>query len=387
MPKPGGFGWGSAPRQDPSVYAPVRPGPARRRRQPLFGVRRPLSARTQAVLGLLAFALPLLVWCAISYVPAFWHPQVLVAHGGDPSVPGQYSFVSAGQRVDLGVFRGRNAELAAAGRELATGERVNPIFLPPPHAVAKAFYSAFTTAPERTGDYWLHESLWHSCTIIFLGFFYSMLLGVPVGLLCGTFSVFSRLIEPFVDFIRYMPAPVFGALAVAVLGLGDEPKITIIFVGTFFQAVLVVANTTRSVDLGLIQAAQTLGANRRQLLVRVVVPAALPSLYRDMRILLGWAWTYLVVAELIGEKSGISAFLYQQQRYRHFENVYAGIVMIGLIGLCTDQVLAQLGKYLFPWESGKPSLSRALRRVWAWRGGVAGLGRRIDEADRGASRA
>ena len=97
--------------------------------------------------------------------------------------------------------------------------------------------------------------------------------------------------------------------------------------------------------------------------MRVVVPAALPALYRDMRILLGWAWTYLVVAELIGEKSGISAFLYQQQRYRHFENVYAGIVMIGLIGLLTDQVLSFLGSYLFPWESGKTGLVRAFRNL------------------------
>jgi NitT/TauT family transport system permease protein len=326
-----------------------------------MSVRRPLSARAQAVAGVLAFVLPLLAWCLLSYAPFLWHPLVLVEDAGDRSIAGQYSFIAVGQRVDLDVFEGRNAELSAAGAELAAGERVNPIFLPPPHEVARAFYTAFTTPPERTGDFWLHESLWHSCTIILMGFVYSMLLGLPVGLLCGTFPLFSRLIEPFVDFVRYMPAPVFGALAVAVLGLGDEPKITIIFIGTFFQSVLVVANTTRSVDISLIQAAQTLGANHRQLLLRVVVPAALPALYRDMRILLGWAWTYLVVAELIGEKSGISAFLYQQQRYRHFENVYAGIVMIGLIGLLTDQVLSFLGKYLFPWESGKVGLLRRLR--------------------------
>lgn len=346
---------------DASVFAPVKPSARTRAKKPLLGVRHPLSRRVQGAAGVLAFVLPLLTWCLISYVPFLWHPQVLITGAGDTSVPGQYSFVATGQRVDIEVFEGRNAELLAAGKALAEGERVNPIFLPAPHEVAEAFYTAFTSAPERTGDYWLHESLAHSCTIILLGFLYSMLLGLPVGLLCGTFPLFSRLIEPFVDFIRYMPAPVFGALAVAVLGLGDEPKITIIFIGTFFQAVLVVANTTRSVDFALIQAAQTLGANHRQVLARVVVPAALPALYRDMRILLGWAWTYLVVAELIGEKSGISAFLYQQQRYRHFENVYAGIVMIGLIGLLTDQVLAQLGKYLFPWESGKMGLVRAYR--------------------------
>ena len=228
----------------------------------------------------------------------------------------------------------------------------------------------FTTPPQRTGDYWLHESLLQSCKIIFWGFLCSALLGVPLGILCGSFALFSRLFEPFVDFIRYMPAPVFGALAVAVLGLGDEPKITIIFIGTFFQMVLVVANTTRSVDPSLLHAAQTLGASNRQLLAHVVIPAALPALYRDMRILIGWAWTYLVVAELIGEKSGISAFLYQQQRYMHFENVYAGIVMIGVIGLVTDQVLAFLGRFLFPWESGNTALSRwsrALSRAFSAR--------------------
>jgi NitT/TauT family transport system permease protein len=182
--------------------------------------------------------------------------------------------------------------------------------------------------------------------------------------------LFSRLFEPFVDFIRYMPAPVFGALAVAVLGLGDEPKIAVIFVGTFFQMVLVVANTTRSVDGALLHAAQTLGATKSKLIAHVVIPAALPALYRDLRILIGWAWTYLVVAELIGEKSGISAFLYQQQRYMHFDNVYAGILMIGGIGLLTDQALAFIGRYLFPWESGNTRLLRALRgvqRFWSAR--------------------
>src|SRR5690606_25767906 len=110
-------------------------------------------------------------------------------------------------------------------------------------------------------------------------------------------------------------------------------------------------------------AAQTLGATHRQLLKHVVIPGALPNLYRDMRILIGWAWTYLVVAELIGEKSGISAFIYQQQRYRHFDNVYASIIMIGLIGLFSDQILAWLGRYFFPWESGNTRLFAFVNRL------------------------
>jgi NitT/TauT family transport system permease protein len=172
---------------------------------------------------------------------------------------------------------------------------------------------------------------------------------VPLGILAGTFDAMSRLTEPFVEFFRYLPAPAFGALAVAILGIHHEPKIAIIFIGTFFQQVLVVANTTRKLDPALIEAALTLGASRLQILFRVVIPGIITDLYRDMRILLGWAWTYLIVAELIGTSSGITWFITQQARYKNFENVYAAIMMIGIIGLATDLFLAWLGRRLFPW--------------------------------------
>jgi NitT/TauT family transport system permease protein len=333
------------------------------RRSSWLVVRQPLQRRHAALVGTLAFLCPLLTWCAVSYVPFIWHPLVLITDPGDTQLAGPYDFLASGERVDRLAFNQRNQQLREAGRRLAQGTRSNPIFLPAPHEVGRAFVTAFTTAPVRTGDLWLHQSLWQSCKVIAWGFLCSALLGVPLGILCGTFALFSRLFEPFVDFIRYMPAPVFGALAVAILGLGNEPKIAIIFVGTFFQMVLVVANTTRAVDASLLQAAQTLGARNRQLLLHVVIPAALPSLYRDMRILIGWAWTYLVVAELIGEKSGISAFLYQQQRYMHFDNVYAGIGVIGLVGLATDQLLAAFGRLLFPWETGNTRLVDCWLRV------------------------
>lgn len=322
-----------------------------------------LSSKTRSLLTLLAFSLPLFAWCVVSYVPFVWHPLIEVVHPGDSSVPGQYSYLAQGQQVEREVFEKRNLQLAAAGAELARGFRTNPIYLPAPHEVAAAFVTAFTTEPARHGDVWLHESLWHSCQIIFWGFLYAALLGVPLGIACGCSGLFSRVCEPFIDFIRYMPAPVFGALAVAIFGLGDEPKVTIIFIGTFFQMVLIVANTTRMADIALVEAAQTMGARPHQLVMRVIVPSIVPNLYRDMRILIGWAWTYLVVAELIGEKSGISAFIYQQQRYRHFDNVYASIVVIGMIGLIVDQALAQFGRLLFPWESGDLRLIRLRARL------------------------
>jgi NitT/TauT family transport system permease protein len=309
-----------------------------------FAVRRELAPRTRKLLGAGSFLLPLLFWCVVSYVPGVWHPMVLVTH------PGDVDYFQVDMRVDRAVYDAELANMQAQDKALPQGIPTNPIYLPAPHQVAAAFYNAFATPPEGRDGKWLHESLWHSITIIFWGFLISSLIGVPLGILCGTYSAVARLSEPFVEFFRYLPAPAFGALAVAILGIYDGPKIAIIVIGTLFQQILVIANTTRKLDYALIEAALTLGTNRRKLLLRVVLPGILPDLYRDQRILLGWAWTYLIVAELIGTSSGITWFITQQARYQHFDNVYAAIIMIGLLGLGTDLLLAALGKRLFPWS-------------------------------------
>jgi len=135
------------------------------------------------------------------------------------------------------------------------------------------------------------------------------------------------------------------------LGIYDAPKIAIIFIGTFFQMILITANTTRKLNMAIIEASLTLGCKGFSLIRRVIIPGALPDLYRDMRILLGWAWTYLIVAELIGTSSGITWFITQQARYKNFDNVFAAILIIGLIGLITDLILAKLGKRFFPWHN------------------------------------
>jgi NitT/TauT family transport system permease protein len=114
--------------------------------------------------------------------------------------------------------------------------------------------------------------------------------------------------------------------------------------------VLIIANTTRKLEITLLEAARTLGTRGPRLITRVVLPGILPDLYRDQRILLGWAWTYLIVAELIGTSSGITFFITQQARYQHFDNVYAAMLIIGVIGFSSDVLLARLGKWLFPWD-------------------------------------
>lgn len=313
--------------------------------QKWFAIRQNLPKQRNILLSVLAFLLPLGIWATVSYVPGVWHPMVRVTETGG------VDYFQEGMLVEREVFDDENKYMKEEGKKLAVGEPANPIYLPAPHIVAKAFITAFQTEPIRRGEPWLHESILHSIRVIFYGFILSAIFGVPLGILCGTFAFFSRIIEPFVDFIRYMPAPAFGALMVAFLGINDAPKVAIIFIGTFFQMVLVVSNTTRQLDGALIEAAQTLGANAKNLVSHVIIPGILPNLYRDMRILLGWAWTYLIVAELIGASSGISWFINQQAKYRNYENVFAAIIIIGIIGLTTDIILAWIGKHLFPWEN------------------------------------
>ncbi len=309
-----------------------------------LGLKNELPQKRRLVLTLLSFVVPLALWCAVSYVPWLWHPNVRV------TVPGDVDYFVEDMEIPRADFQRELEKVRAAGGTLPEGDRVNPLYLPPPHKVAIAFYTAFTTEPRLPGEPWLHESLGHSIRTILWGFLLSSIVGVPLGILCGTYRFFSRLQEPFIEFFRYLPAPAFGALCVAILGIDDGPKIAIIFIGTFFQQVLVIGNTVRKVDPALIEAAQTLGSRGWKLMRCVVIPASLSDIYTDMRILLGWAWTYLIVAEVVGTMSGITLFINQQARYRNFDNVYAAIFMIGIIGLTSDIVLAAMGKVLFPWK-------------------------------------
>ncbi|GJD93262.1 hypothetical protein OCOJLMKI_0453 [Methylobacterium iners] len=332
------------PATPTSGSSPQGGGETRAKRRSWVGVAKPLSPRRRVALTLLSFLLPVLVWSAFSYLPFLWHPLVEV------SDPGDVAWMQPGMRLPKAAFAEEVAAAEAAKTAPPAGKPANPVYLPAPHEVAVAFWTSLTAQPTQRDAIRLPQSLWHSITIIFWGFALSSLVGVPLGILCGAQPTLARLTEPVIEFVRYMPAPAFGALMVAILGIYDGPKIAIIVIGTFFQQVLVIANTTRRVEPLLIEAALTLGARNLRLIRRVIVPAILPQLYRDQRILLGWAWTYLIVAELIGTSSGITFFITQQARYQHFENVYAAILIIGLVGSATDLALAWLGRRLFPYD-------------------------------------
>ena len=323
---------------------PVVQKPRRPRAASWCAVGKPPTARARLILGVLSFALPFALWCVVSYVPFVWHPLIAITD------PGDVSYYEVGMRAPKDDFADAVRTAIAAHQQPPKGVPANPVYLPAPDEVARALWAAVSVPSGTPEEFRLSTSLWHSIQIMVWAFLISSAIGVPLGILSGAYSSIGRLTEPFVEFFRYLPAPAFGALCVAILGIYDAPKIAIIVIGTFFQQVLIIAATTRRVDYALLEAAQTLGARNLRLVLKVVVPAALPDLYKDQRILLGLAWTYLIVAELVGTSSGITFFITQQARYLHFDNVYAAILVLGIVGFGSDLVLAWLGRWLFPWK-------------------------------------
>jgi NitT/TauT family transport system permease protein len=264
------------------------------------------------------------------------------------------------------------------------GIPANPSYLPAPHEVIETGWKMFTQPPRNDGLK-MTERYRSSLGIIISGFLWACLIGVPIGILCGTYSFFSTLFEPFTDFFRYMPAPTFSTLLVAVLAAGDSPKIALVFIGTLPHMILMISKTTRLLDPSLLEAAQTLGAKPGQMIGRVVLPGIMPNLYNDLRILLGWAWTWLVIAELIGVKSGLTEVIETQGRFRNFDQVFPIIILIGLTGFVTDQILAWFHGLLFPWVSSSGRVSRAIADFVTWpvRTVAAGARERVmqDELD------
>ena len=245
------------------------------------------------------------------------------------------------------------------------GKPANPVYLPAPHEVVRAGMRDFSAeVPE--GELTMGDRYRKSLRVIFMGFLWACVIGIPLGILCGVFDFFSKLFEPFVDFFRYMPAPTFSTLLVAVLLAGDAPKVALVFIGTVFQMILVVSKTTRLLEPSLLEAAQTLGAKPRQMITKVVIPGILPNLYNDLRILLGWAWTWLVIAELIGVKSGLTEFIETQGRFRNFDRVFPVIILIGITGFVMDQVLSWLHGLFFPWAGNAGAFSRGVARCLTW---------------------
>ena len=181
------------------------------------------------------------------------------------------------------------------------------------------------------------------------GFVIAALLAVPLGVLMGAYKPIEAFFEPFVSFARYLPASAFIPLLILWAGIGETQKLAVIFIGSFFQLVLMIAVSVGNTRRDLVEAAYTLGSQDRGVVTRVLLPSAAPDIAETLRMVLGWAWTYVIVAELIGASSGIGHMITDSQALMATDQIIFGIIVIGAIGLVTDFVFKSFNRWLFPW--------------------------------------
>lgn len=186
---------------------------------------------------------------------------------------------------------------------------------------------------------------------ITIGWLSATALALPIGILMGNFRIIEGSLEPLISTLRYMPVVALIPLSILWAGIGDLQKILILFLGTFFQQVLMIMDNVKNIDINLIRAGQTLGFNSREILRRIVLPAALPGIWDTFRITIGWTWTYLVVAELVAANDGLGRRIMDAQRYLSTDTILFGTLFIGLLGLLTDYAFKKSGKRLFRWKS------------------------------------
>ena len=229
---------------------------------------------------------------------------------------------------------------------LATSGVMDKVFMPSPMDVLIRVYHWYED-DDLLGDAWI------SIYRVTVGFLLSAVIAVPLGVMIGTYRPIQALFEPLMDFIRYMPAVAFIPLVMLWVGIDEGSKIAIIWIGTFFQMVLMVAEDIRRVPMAQIEAAQTMGAGGEEIVSLVIFQSAKPALLDTLRITMGWAWTYLVVAEMVAANSGLGYAILKAQRFLQTDKIFAGIILIGLIGLVIDQLFRLLHRKSFPWLYGK----------------------------------
>lgn len=219
---------------------------------------------------------------------------------------------------------------------------VPAILLPPPQAVARA--ASHISLNE--GFLW---DVLASLDRIFVSFFLTSIVGVPLGIFMGASKSLEAFLNPFVSAWRYLPAAAFVPLLLMWLGTGEAPKVALLILGVIFFQITIVMDMTKAMPRPLIETGLTLGANRWQVLSRIILPWLLPNIIVALRQTIAIGWTYLVIAEIIASTDGIGAVMMRSQRFMHTDNILVGIVAIGILGLLTDFTFQWLHRVLFPY--------------------------------------
>jgi NitT/TauT family transport system permease protein len=245
-------------------------------------------------------------------------------------------------RLYVAVASGAFLLLFAIWLAVTASGAVSTLFLPTPGEVVDRLLTLASDGP-------LWSDIGVSVGRIAVGFILATALAIPLGNLIGTYSFWEAAVEPMVDFVRYMPVVGFIPLTIIWIGIDDTQKWAIIFIGTFFQEVLLVMDNVKRVPRDLVDIGYTLGERDRGILARIILPSAAPGIWDTLRISLGWAWTWIVLAELVAAGSGLGYRITTAQRYFQTETIIGYLIVLGILGLITDQTMKLVGRRVFPW--------------------------------------
>ncbi|MBI3183353.1 MAG: ABC transporter permease [Myxococcales bacterium] len=265
----------------------------------LWSIRSPLPASTGRILSLASVVLFFGAWCFLSY---------------------------------LQVDRGKGPE-----------PLVSHHFLPAPDEVVKSIlYLTFEKG--------LLGAVWVSTLRILKAFALSIAVAFPLGILMGAFESVRRFFDPIVAPLRYLPITAFIPLLILWFGIEESQKVAFLFLGTVVFLLPAVVDSIRVVPEELVQTAFTLGASRAQVIRTVLIPAALPQIFDSFRVMNAIAWTYIILAEIVNPQNGIGYILRLAEQHIKPSWSFAGILVVGVIGILTDLIIRGLNRLLFSWR-------------------------------------
>jgi NitT/TauT family transport system permease protein len=214
--------------------------------------------------------------------------------------------------------------------------------VPTPVEVIQSFYKL-----SISGELLLESAI--SFKRVIIGFFLATIIGVPIGLLAGTYILANKIILPVNSFFRYIPPTAFISLLIVYFGVDEMFKYSIIFLGMIFFIVHMVIDVVDDLDMKYIELGLTSGFSNWQIFTKLIVPSSMPRVFDVLRINIGAAWTFLVAAEIIGAENGLGHLIAISQRFLRMGDLYAGILTFGIIGLVTDRLLNYISKKSFKW--------------------------------------
>jgi NitT/TauT family transport system permease protein len=224
--------------------------------------------------------------------------------------------------------------------------------LPPPSEVLSVWYDLVTGSTDDAGRYsgtWLDHA-WASTWRVFAGFGWGVALGIFVGLLIGLSKLMERMLDPTIQVLRNIPVTAWVPLSLVFFGIGNAPAVFLIGLGAFFPAAINSTHGVRQLNITLYKAARMMGANERELLSRVILPAALPSILTGVRLSMGIAWVLVVVAEILAVRSGLGYLLNDAYLFYRNDVVIAAMLSIGVLGFLSDRLVVLVREMLLAWN-------------------------------------